>query len=417
MAKLSWLLALYVGLLALLAVFSYGFADPNFILVAQPLYWQFQQRVWSLVVQQPVIATIGYGVWLVASWCLYLFIDRVLQHVPISRVRSTTRMLLITLTLVTLILLVSYNYLSHDVFNYLFNAKMVVVYSADPHIRTALEFATDPWVRFMHNTHTPAPYGYGWTVLSLVPFWFGRGMFSVTWVLFRAWSIVGWLLALSGLYWWGRSREQERIWLKVLVLTLSPLILTEVFLNAHNDGWMMAGAVWGLWLVGYSTRRRFLSVCLGLVLIGLSASIKLATGLLLPWVMILLLLSLLTQYQKLAQRYPMLMDWQRWLLNYTPLIASILLFMPLLTARSQWFNPWYLIWSLVWLPLVSARWWRSILLGFSVAATFRYLPWIWASGYTPAVLSQQLAITWIGGGVLSIIIWLSDRSKSHVDPQ
>ena len=58
------------------------------------------------------------------------------------------------LLIIVLLGIFAYPMFSYDIFNYLFNAKMVLIYGANPHIKTALEFAFDPMVRFMQNTHT-----------------------------------------------------------------------------------------------------------------------------------------------------------------------------------------------------------------------------------------------------------------------
>ena len=50
---------------------------------------------------------------------------------------------------------------------------MVVDHSANPHISTAWDFVSDPWTRFVQNAHSPAPYGYGWTGLSVGPYLLG----------------------------------------------------------------------------------------------------------------------------------------------------------------------------------------------------------------------------------------------------
>jgi len=66
-------------------------------------------------------------------------------------------------------LLFSYPFLSHDLFNYLFDAKIVTFYHQNPYILKALDFPSDPWLRFMHWTHRTYPYGPSFLFLTLVP--------------------------------------------------------------------------------------------------------------------------------------------------------------------------------------------------------------------------------------------------------
>ena len=129
--------------------------------------------------------------------------------------------------------ILAYPMFSHDIFNYLFNAKMVLIYQANPHIRTAIEFR-DLMLRFMHNIHTPAPYAYGWTAVSLVP---GLAWFTQKFTL-SFWA----MKAFIGLFWLGElavlkklvtqlfPQQPYRWWL----FALSPLVLVETLINGQT---------------------------------------------------------------------------------------------------------------------------------------------------------------------------------------
>src|SRR3990172_6981226 len=120
-----WLLPVVAGIYS---VYSFSQTDPNQVFFSQSWYWQFQKFMWRLGFQER---------------------------------------------------------LSSDIYNYIFNAKMVWVYGANPHRQVALNFPDDQWLRFMHNTHTPAPYGYGWTMLSLVPSVIGQNHLKLTLLLVK----------------------------------------------------------------------------------------------------------------------------------------------------------------------------------------------------------------------------------------
>ncbi len=90
--------------------------------------------------------------------------------------------------------------------------------------------------------------------------------------------------------------------------------------------------------------------------------------------------------------------------------CSVALFVPLLTPRAQQFHPWYLLWSLLWLPVVESRWWRVLIISLSVSSLLRYMPWLFEGGYTTAVHQNQLLITWVGGLVVAVIgymVWMT----------
>ena len=319
--------------------------------------------------------------------------------------------------LLCLPLIFSYNALSHDVFNYIFNAKMVVVYQEDPHVQVALSHADDSWTRFMHNTHTPAPYGYGWTIFSLLPFSLGMGKFILTWLAFRGLNV----LAIPILFWLliklGRT-VQEKIRVKDFALVfLNPLFLIEVISNQHNDLWMLIPAVASMLVLYRTTKKQLLSgLLISLLLLLLSISTKMATVVLLPfW---LLRAAQLMSQTKVGKQLPMIVrNWSDLLANLAlsnfGFIASVLLFLPLLSSRSQYFHPWYLVWSLIWLPLISVKWWKQLLVVFTVSSLLRYVPWLQAGGFADNVLQQQQAVTWLGAviGLGLVQIWRKVRSS------
>jgi hypothetical protein len=328
---------------------------------------------------------ISYGIWLWAaqksslSW-KHLFVSFVCLSFPF---------------------LLSNNNLSYDVFNYIFNAKMVVQYHADPHVKVALDFPNDPWIRFMHNTHTPAPYAYGWTVLSLIPYMAGLGKFLLTWVAFRLWSFVM-LCALGVVYYFQRRHVSP---LAAAAVLLNPLTLTEILANSHNDLWMMVPALASLALLLPHTKTRapWKILALSLVLLLASTTIKFATLLLLPlWFLLAIYPALPQKLQFLASK----------ITPYWPLLASSAMFIPLMTSRAQQFHPWYFMWCLIWLPFTASsqmpKLIKSIelatLMGFSISSTYRYLPYLWHGGFMPGVLTLQKQITWIGGIVAFVLL-------------
>lgn len=400
----------YLLVLGLYALFSYSLTDPNLVLTSWSPYWQFQQWLWqTFFTNAPLLTYTFIGLITILSLIYTQLLISINQATSLPLL--TLKKVLIVIFLFSLPLLVSYNALSHDVFNYIFNAKMVVVYHANPHHQTALDFAHDQWTRFMHNTHTPAPYGYGWTAVSLIPFGLGWQKFLPTWLLFRAFSWLSLLLTTLSIWWVVKHTGRAPLsWAKIAIGLLSPLLLIEIISNSHNDLWMMAPAILSLGLMAVPKRnKRHVAMAVGLLLF--SVSIKWASLVILPvWLGLGILVYLPQQLKSMLQRY--------W-----PLLASLLLFMPLLTARSQQFHPWYLVWVLVWLPLfgpvketIANHWlnwlertWTSCVIVLSISSLFRYVPWLWAGGFSETVVAQQKLITWLpmvlAAGWLVVLRW------------
>ncbi|MEA2056543.1 MAG: hypothetical protein U9O78_02375, partial [Patescibacteria group bacterium] len=191
MKKSRIILLIYFLLLVGYSFFTYAITAPNLTLIKIPFFVKFQNLMWQTFYHNRNTTTLIFCVLFLMLFGIYLLLAKNINFKSQKKLKLN-----LILVLLALPLLFAYNALSLDVFNYIFNAKMVVKYQANPHIQTALNFAFDPWMRFMHNIHTPAPYGYGWTALSLLPFSLGLGKFSLTWLVFKIFSLVSLMLLI-----------------------------------------------------------------------------------------------------------------------------------------------------------------------------------------------------------------------------
>lgn len=396
-------LSLFLLAICFYTLFSFSLTDPNLVITSWQPYWHFQQWMWHTFFENTQLLSWTFALLITGLALSYL---GVLIAVLRSKKLSVT-MICTSFALAIGILFFSYNALSHDVFNYMFNAKMVMVYDADPHHQVALAYPQDEWVRFMHNTHTPAPYGEGWTALSLFPYSLGFEKFIITWLNFRLFSVVS-LLALLYILWrFTHTLPHEKRILGVSLLAFNPLLLIEIVSNSHNDLWMMVPALLALLLTAGKLPQKksdvWLKFILTGVLLGLSISVKFASAVLIPLWVGLWILQLAPQ-AGVGSFKPL-----SWLKTHWPVMASLLLFIPLLTGRSQLFHPWYLTWSLIWIPLFNwksevARIWAVILISFSISSLYRYLPWLLAGNFSGNVVLQQQTITWMGGILLTVVL-------------
>lgn len=390
------------------ALFSYSLTAPNLVLSSWKPYWQFQTYMWKTFFNNREL--LAHTFLIISS----LFVSGyAMLLIALARAKNYTiskNSFMVILALLTVPLLAASTALSYDVFNYMFNSKMVLVYNVNPHQVTAQTFLDDPWTRFMHNIHTPAPYGYGWTLLSLVPYAAGFGKLLSTWFSFKAFSLLSYLL-LAACYYYFLPAKQRKLSLLVL---LHPLLLIEVLGNVHNDLWMMVPAMFSLFLVTKldgSLQQKILTIFGSLLLLVMSISIKLATVTLLPiWLMLVLTSSIQTSSSMLKRAKDLFR-------RHWTLLASVALFIPLLTARSKYFLPWYATWSLVWIPFIIAQFnrtqevfiikisvlWSILIVSVAISSLFRYYPFLLANNYEGSVISEQILITWIGG----LLIWIT----------
>lgn len=401
MRHIRLLLFFYSLLLLIYSLFTYSLTSPNLVLSSWQPFWQFQTYMWETFFNNRPVLTSTFVLIVTFIFLVYFLI---LSKIKAMK-KVNLKVFLLTITLMAAPLLFSNNALSYDVFNYIFNAKMIVTYNANPHSQVALDFAYDPWVRFMHNTHTSAPYGYGWTALSLLPYSLGFGKFLPTWIIFRLFSFLSYLL-LAILLFKNTSQKKQHALFMVL---LNPLLLIEVISNSHNDLWMLVPGILSLLVLEKVTDKYQISsiryrisdigyLLISFLLLAISISIKLATVVLMPFWLFLIFHK---QFSRVQKKLTSLIIDNRYL------IISGLLFIPLFTGRSKQFLAWYLIWSFIWIPLFAknklSKIWASTLMLFSITALFSYLPFLYYGEYFIFVNKQRLAILWIIPSVFFIL--------------
>lgn len=206
----------YLIILLFLTIYSYSLVDPNLTLINHPLWTTFRNSMVQL----------GYyerGL----SFSLYLMLVILLFACHYYYVFKSSADPFKLALKISGILLLSYPFLSHDFFNYLFDAKIVTVYAQNPYLKTALDFPSDPWIRFMHWTHRPYPYGPSWLGLTIIPSFLSLGKFILDFFLFKAMFAIFYLASVYYL------KKLNRTW--AIFFATSPLVIIEGLVNNHND--------------------------------------------------------------------------------------------------------------------------------------------------------------------------------------
>ena len=379
----------YLLLFILYALYSYVLTDPNLTLISFTPFVKFQSFLWQNVLPNQVLRSTIY---LLLTILLFINYFALLKNSQENKINSEKK-LFKYLLLLSLPLLVAYNALSYDVFNYIFNGKILIHYKANPHVRVALDYPNDPWVRFMNNTHTPAPYGYGWTAVSVIPYVLGFGKFISTWFSFKLFSLLGVIITFSVISMIMKKEKVENSWQKMAILFLNPLFLIEFLGNGHNDLWMIWPALLALYYLKYY-KNSFLTILFMIILMTVSINIKFSTLALAPLIVYLVFEESLKKIKLFTKIYQLI---DLYFFDF----ASLLMFLPLFTARSRFFLPWYLSWSLIFLPLLKSKLWKEVLFVFSISSVLRYLPWVinlpWMSFdlNNSGLINQQILITWL----------------------
>lgn len=242
------MLALYVLSLVGLSVYSYALVDPNFTLVNHSAWEVFRNllvplgyyhRDWSFVIFLLFVT-------LLFAFSFYFFRSKI----------SPKKLAVI----IGLSLLAAYPFLSHDFFNYLFDAKILTFYGKNPYLFKPLDFPADPWLRFMHWTHRTYPYGPIFLLLTLIPSALSLGKLVLSFFLFKLLFVGSYYLTVSFL---------ERINRKAaLLFATSPLVIVEGLVNNHNDLLGVALVIAGLYYLS-KNKQRFWGYLLGAFSVGI----------------------------------------------------------------------------------------------------------------------------------------------------
>src|SRR3989344_5185967 len=228
---------------------------------------------------------------------------------------------------VSVILFFAYNAFSYDLFNYIFDAKIVTYYNQNPYEHKALDYPGDPMLSFMHWTHRAYPYGPLWLALTIPLSFIGFGYFLLTFYLFK-------LLALFGFIW-------SAILIRNIVLIPFGLLGILAFLE-----------------------KKYIKSFTALIL---SIAIKYATVFLIPGIIV----------------YGLFKSSKDFFLYV--LILSMIITVVLASSRTN-FQPWYLLLVLPFASLVSDKYFILIpVFLISIASLLQYAPFIYLGNWNPPV--------------------------------
>lgn len=208
---------LYVLTLIVLSIYSYVLVDLNLTLVNHSLWDTFRAVVIEVGYYQRPLSWYIYVTLLILLFVMHFFFLQ--HHERFSPVRIAG--------ITAVILLGAYPFLSHDIFSYMMDAKILTFYGQNPYVTMPMDFPDDPWIRFTHWTHRTYPYGPVFFVISLVPAFLGMGKFILHYFLLRALfagAYVGMVFLVSRI-----DRKHA------LFLATHPYLLIEGVVNVHND--------------------------------------------------------------------------------------------------------------------------------------------------------------------------------------
>ena len=263
-------------------------------------------------------------------------------------------------------MLFSYPFLSHDFFNYLFDAKILTFYGQNPYLHKALDFPQDSWLRFMHWTHRNYPYGPSFLLLSLIPSFLSFGKLFLAFAFFKAMFAFFYVIAV-----WSLDKFNRQA---ALFFATSPLVIIEGLVNNHNDFLAVSLGLLALYFF-HKKKQLWLAGLMGLFSIG----IKYVT---------IIFVALIKKDQK-------------------AMIASLVGLGVLLwyMYSKVGIQPWYLLNLLVLLPFLKKKYFSFGVLSFGLLLS--YYPYILYGGWVQSwkvVIKEQVILVTIGLSLLTLFI-------------
>lgn len=215
----------------LLTIYSFALIDPNITFVQHPAWvWFRDGMVYFGYYLREQSFWVYAGLVILLFFCSYFAVKNYKKINPVKYA-----------SIIGLLSVCSYPFLSHDFFNYMFDAKIFTYYHQNPYLQKALDFPADKWTRFMHWTHRTYPYGPVFLILSFIPAFLGMGKFTLSFILFKSLFIASYIVSV-----WLLSKL-DRKW--AIIFATSPLIIMEGLVSSHNDMIGLALAIAGIYFL------------------------------------------------------------------------------------------------------------------------------------------------------------------------
>ncbi len=243
---------------------------------------------------------------------------------------------------------------------------MTYQYRENPYIVMPIEIPNDPNLAFTRAANKTALYGPIWILITAIPHYAGRGNIWATVIAFKLLNAVVYL-GFSYFIW-----RITKSLTNVIFFALNPLVLIEILMNGHNDIYMMAFALLGLFLW---YQKRFMQKIYGIGFLAASWLVKGATVALAP-----LLFFRSVSFDRVL------------LYTYIFLAAVFFIVAPI---REELY-PWYAVWLIAPASLMQLKNHRFIF-GFTVVLSFalelRALPYMWMGYYEGPGPALRFALT------------------------
>lgn len=227
--KAGWSYFLYFITVFLFSIYSYSLVDLNLTLFNHKFWDSFRSFITQIGYFNRGLSTTIFFAGIIILYVLYFLVKKT-KSSPIK-----------VAFVIGIVSLVAYPFLSHDFFNYMFDAKILTFYGKNPYLFRALDFPADHWTRFMHWTHRVYPYGPTFLPITLIPSFLSGGKFILSLFFFKLTFVSFYLSAV-----WVVNKIDKN---KALIIATHPLIIIEGLITPHNDLIVMSLGLIGIYLL------------------------------------------------------------------------------------------------------------------------------------------------------------------------
>ncbi len=386
------LLSLNLLIYGFLTIFSYAYVDLNLTLSQNPLVLKFVGTMQQLGYYHRPQATTVYLIFILAVFSFFIVNLRLFHQSKIG-----LKYLTIATIASTVILILAYPFLSSDLFNYLFDAKIILKYHLSPYAHKPLDFPQDDWLRFMRWVHRYSPYGPLWLMLSLIPSALGLGKFITSFFTFKIFIASFHLINTFLIYKFLQKIQSKQLLFGTAFYALNPLFLIEGVANAHNDVVLATFLIAAIFFqVSKNNVKSYAALFLG-------ALIKYIPVLNLPW----LIFYALSKKNQDIQKVIILSFATMTLFTYV--FSSFQITVPFVAkgATQVQFQPWYLFWTIPYISLLPKPDIVAIAIAVAIGASLRYLPYLYLGDWShPGTIPFMQMVTILPAVCVIFLIFL-----------
>lgn len=381
----------YTFIFVIVALFLYSFTQVSLgLTLARASFFQEIQRVFQQIgyFQRDLSTAIFLVIVVLMTFFYIYFLDQAIK----KKLKSNLVRNLVIIT--GLILSFSYVAFSYDLFNYIFDAKIITFYHENPYFKRALDFPGDPMLSFMHWTHRYYPYGPIWLVLTVPLSFAGMQIFLVTYFLFKFLATIFYFGSVYLVYKINKHMNKGSEIFNTVLFALNPLVIIESLVSSHNDIAMVFFALLGIYL--YLVKNKLL----GIISVVISAAIKIPTA--------VLLLPMLINILPINKKYKL--EGDRFITSIV-LLSTLGIFYSMTKLEIQ---PWYFLWLLPFLSLLKPnKFILCLIIGVTLGLLLRYSVFLYFGNWDGVLVSARNIIT-ISSILLSLFVaFVWSRKKGY----